>query len=101
MCTSIDAGRSETGMVAQGFGHLQNLVSQLSGWAQYNRPGSLGLALLPTLLLLLQLVHLQRQNIVMPLTQNGEACKAGLPYSGSPFEVGCSLQCKVLLGRPL
>lgn len=59
MRTSVDAGRSETGMVAQGFGHLQNLVSQLSGWAQDNRPGSLRLALLPTLLLLPQLVHLE------------------------------------------
>ena len=59
VCTSVDASRSETGVVAQGFSHLQDLVSQFSGWAQHNRPGSLGLALLPPLLLLPQLLHLQ------------------------------------------
>lgn len=59
MCTSIDAGRSETGMMAEGFGHLQYLVSQLPGRAQYNCTRPLWLALLPLLLLLPQLVHLQ------------------------------------------
>ena len=57
--TSIDAGRSEAGVVAQRFSNLQNLISQLPSWAQYNCPGSLGLTLLPPLLLLPQLLHLQ------------------------------------------
>ena len=63
--TSIDAGRSETGMVAEGLCNLQNLVSQLPSRPQYNGPRSLGLALLAPLLLLPQLMHLRWQGILM------------------------------------
>ena len=46
-------------MVAEGLSHLQYLVSQLPSWAQYDRPRPLWLTLLPILLLLPQLLHLE------------------------------------------
>lgn len=59
MRTSVDTGRSETSMVAEGFGHLQYLVSQLASGAEHDCSRPLWLALLPLLLLLPQLMHLQ------------------------------------------